>query len=185
MNTQTNEMEMNKIDAIAMGFGDNIPANRRELLMFILEDMDNDTLIDLWNERCQNGSYDDEIYPLDEYHINEVLCPHRTPFEMLRAFADDFNPHNDYVMFNGYGVMVSFDDPREHIYISDLADYLVRNNIDTEKFEDWEDEIMYAFLHKATDLDILTDEEISDLDWERILDTDWCDYIHEIISDRE
>ena len=36
-------------------------------------------------------------------HINEVLCPHRTPFEMLRAFADDFNPHDDYVMFNGYG----------------------------------------------------------------------------------
>ena len=62
MNTQTNEMEMNRIDAIARAFGNNIPTNRKELLMFILEDMDNDTLIDLWNERCQNGSYDDEIY---------------------------------------------------------------------------------------------------------------------------
>ena len=184
MNTQTNEMEMNRIDAIAMGFGDNIPANRRELLIYMLTNMDDNTLIELWNDYCEHVCNEDEIYPLDEYHINFVLCPERTPFEMLDMVDEDFNVHDDYVKYhNGY--LTSFSDVSEHIYESDLADYMLRNTIDASKFEDWEDEIMYVFLHKATDLDMLTEEEIGDLDWERILDTDWSDYIHEIISDRE
>ena len=180
-----NEMEMNRIDAIAKTFGDNIPANRRELLIYMLDTMEDETLINLWNDRCQNGSYDDEIYPLDEYHINEVLCPNRRPFDMINAFSDDFNIHDDYVKFNAYGNLISFSNVSEYIYTSDLADYMLRNGFDTDIFEDWESEIMYAFLHTAKDLDHLTDEEISDLDWERILDTDWEDYIHEIVSYRD
>ena len=44
---------------------------------------------------------------------------------------------------------------------------------------------MYAFLHGAGGMEKLTEEEIGDLDWERILDTDWEDYIHEIVSYRD
>lgn len=109
-----------------------------------LEGLSNSDLVNLWNVYCQeNNCPDDEIYCNDEeffsiFFDNDVIGAVRA------ASYGDFNFSHDYVCFNGYANLDSFNDPNDKnspFDISSLVDAIEESpeNYDIE-FEDEEDE---------------------------------------------
>lgn len=76
----------------------------------IIEDMDRDTLVSLYNDYADKNNYE-RINYMDD--INDYLAG-LEPREILnKAFYGDFNPSRDYFMFNGYENLESTDYPED------------------------------------------------------------------------
>lgn len=85
-------------------------------IIFVLQDMDDDDLICLWNERCDEcNCMDDRIYNMCEF--NDIcggwLLPSidNNPLEIIERVKidfDDFDSGDDYFYIDGYGHYVSF-----------------------------------------------------------------------------
>ena len=94
-----------------------------------INEMDTDELIQLHNEYCDAvNDLDSYIYSMDDF---EILCSGQSAeWIACRIFYGSFNPNNEYVMFNGYGNFISACDYsiKEHIYIDDIAGYIIRSN---------------------------------------------------------
>lgn len=107
---------------------------KKQLVDFINE-MDESELISLHNEYGDSvNHWDDRIYSM--WDFDEIMSG-TEPFEVARmCFYGDFNPNDDYFHFNGYGNLESLDgyELTDHIYIDDIADYIIRN--DDELYND-------------------------------------------------
>lgn len=96
-----------------------------------LEEMNESDLVYLHNQYCYGISdYDNEIFTVDDFFDN-VLSGETDLYNVAcRVFYGDFNPQADYIKFSAYGNYQSIFkyDVANHIYIDDIADYIVRNN---------------------------------------------------------
>jgi hypothetical protein len=117
----------------------------REDVMEYLEGLDNSELVSIHNEYCQSiGDGDSEIWSNDDEFF-ETFFSGRVVEAVRAATYGDFEFHHDYVMFNGYANLESFDDPSGHIDLGDIADDILENernysDIELEDPEEEEDE---------------------------------------------
>jgi hypothetical protein len=80
--------------------------SREELAEGMLNDMNDEESIELWNEYCEDyNDPDGRIYPNDE----EFFSLFGDVMEVVRAISyGDYNFSDNYVYFNGYGNLETF-----------------------------------------------------------------------------
>ena len=101
----------------------------------ILENMDENELKRIWNEYCQNNSYDDqEIFEM--WEIDDLFCDTKVS-DFLDKLSDDFNAKDNYFRYGIYG-LESFDDITDIVDFDDLTNYIVDNNetFDNDELEE-------------------------------------------------
>lgn len=105
----------------------------------LINAMDNSELIQLNNDYCQSAHYfDSEIYGNDE----DFLCTFfvNNPDSLARAiFYGDYNYSHNYVKFNGYGNLETFNyfetkDLCE--LVPTMAEYIIYNYQDFSQFDE-------------------------------------------------
>ena len=123
--------------------------------------METEKLVGIWNEYCNNENMDEYIYSNDEYTLNEMF---QSVDEALRAaFYGKYRYCDKYVIFNGYGNLVSFDnyEVNNHIDFDTLIDYITDIGC-YEITEVWNEDI-YAyfvdFFNEKYNLNINVDED--------------------------
>jgi hypothetical protein len=89
------------------------------------ENKDDSEKVSLWNEYCSEQSNEDEIYDFDEEFF-ELYFEGR-PMEIARAvhFGDIQNWNDNYIKFNGYGNLVSFNNPLDVMDENSLIEWLI------------------------------------------------------------
>lgn len=84
-------------------------------------------------------SYDDTIYSMDEF--DGVMEGRDPTWVACRVIYGDFNPIDDYFMFNGYGNCVSMSNYDVNKYIDDYhQDEVIQYMVDTGLYLDDMDE---------------------------------------------
>ena len=112
-----------------------------------LEDLDDNDLMSVWNEYCQNiNDYDNEIFTNDEYFFNDMF---EKPYDIVLKIAYGSYDYNDnFIKFDGYGNfetfnyvsdVADFDEMAEHIFENE-SDYSYLDGLDDYDEEDEEDE---------------------------------------------
>ena len=93
------------------------------------KEINDEELIELWNEYCRESKSEDEIYHNDDNVLEDLFSEIG---ECVRAiFYGDYNYSHKYMQFNGYANLESFDYILERIDQDELADSL----IDNEEFD--------------------------------------------------
>ena len=161
--------------------------NRKQSIIAILKAMDADVLVDVWNEYCQEQNMDDYIYNNDEYTLKDMFIGSENPVnEALRAaFYGDYRYGDDYVMFDAYGNLKSFDeyDAENNIDFDTLADYIMDNDcreIQEVWIEDVHGDFEDYFNNKFEDVSIDEDYDLSS--W-NLLTEDWDDIAEEVLEE--
>jgi len=93
-----------------------------------LESKDNEELRTLWNEYAVENSPDDEIFENDEYFFNDFYG--QDVMGAIRAISyGNYNFRNEYLQFNGYGNIESFDcyEIKDKIDMDVLAEDILEN----------------------------------------------------------
>lgn len=86
-----------------------------------LNNLDDSELVSVHNEYCQNtNSSDDEIYNNDEDFFNTFF--EGKVMEAVRAVSfGEYSYSHDYVVFNGYGNLETFNSPTDKVDIESIA----------------------------------------------------------------
>jgi hypothetical protein len=119
-------------------------ANNIEAITDYLENLTNNELVNVHNEYCQNCNYsDNEIFSNDEDFFNTFFDG--KVMEAVRAISfGEYQYNHDYVMFNGYANLESFDNPINNIDIAAIAADILENpenyDIELEDEEETEEE---------------------------------------------
>ena len=92
-----------------------------------LKELSSNELVNIHNTYCIEANYpDDEIYSNDEDFFNTFF--EGRPAEVARScFYGDYNYSHDYVMFNGYNNLESFNNPEDKIDFDGIANYILEN----------------------------------------------------------
>ena len=92
-----------------------------------LNNLDDSELVSIHNEYCQStNDPDGEIYNNDEDFFTTFF--EGKVLEAVRAVSfGEYNYSNDYVKFNGYGNLESFNSPLEHVDIESIAADILEN----------------------------------------------------------
>lgn len=148
----------------------------------------NEDIIRAWNNYCSEECMDDYIYDNDEYFFEEMF---EKADDAVRAVCyGEYHYQDEYVVFNAYGNLDSFDywkDENSPIDLDILAEYLVDNgDSDTPGIEDLDSDFIEKFAEE-NNVDINEVEEIvnnyleeEDFDF---LTEDWED-LAEIVKER-
>lgn len=103
--------------------------NKQERLEEWLDNLSDGDLVAIWNEFM----YDDSIWSNDDYTLNEFFNEYE-PYEILcRTFYGEYNLNHDWFYVNGYGNLVSFNNPKSDvspIYIPELAEQIIDSDND-------------------------------------------------------
>ena len=106
---------------------------KREKLIDLLQEMDDTTLVFLYNDYCQQtNNPDDEIFYIDMF---DEMMQGLDPWDIAcKVQYGDFNPSFEYFKFNGYGNIQSICkwELDRLIDISDIVDYILENNFSFE-----------------------------------------------------
>lgn len=107
-----------------------------EQLLERLSEMGDADLIAVHNKYCEAyGSMDNQIFENDDYFLETYFM--EKPAELARSIQyGDYRYCDDFVQFNGYGNLESFNYTDGHIFIEDIAGYL----------EDWDEDEQEDFL---------------------------------------
>ena len=90
------------------------------------QDLDDSEKLSLWNEYCSENHFEDEIYTFDDEFFNMFF--EGKPMESARAVLfGDVNWTHEYIKFNGYGNLESFDNPIDVIDETALIEWLIEN----------------------------------------------------------
>lgn len=105
-----------------------------------VEENDITQLIDLWNERCVEWRYDDDmVYPNDIENLKMLLPDDiEEAFAMGRSTGDSYNYSDEWLSLDGYGRPVScgtYNLTDKFIFLADLAGYLSETK-DNEELEE-------------------------------------------------
>jgi hypothetical protein len=94
-----------------------------------LNDLDNNELVSLHNELCEaNNDPDNEIFDNGEDFFNTFFDG--KVIEAVRAASNgDYNYNHNFVKFNGYGNLESFDYCDDHIDINEIAEAIHEGTI--------------------------------------------------------
>lgn len=92
-----------------------------------LNNLDDSELVGVHNEYCQSvNNSDDEIYINDEDFFNTFFDG--KVLEAVRAVSyGEYNYSHEYVKFNGYGNLESFDDPSDNVDLKSIAADILEN----------------------------------------------------------
>lgn len=103
-----------------------------EQITELLTRLDDDQLISCWNEYQAETNSEQEIYDFDDDFFEIFFS---NPAEAARAvYFGEIESWNDpYIQFNGYGNLVSTNNPIDMISIYDLANHIERNQDDYEE----------------------------------------------------
>lgn len=101
-------------------------------------------LIDVWNERCQEWRYDDDmIFPNDIENLKMFLpSDPEEAFAMGRMTGDSYNYSDEWLSLDGYGRPVTcgkWSLTNKFIMLADLARYLEGVKDDDELQELWKE----------------------------------------------
>ena len=108
-----------------------------EQIMETLEGMNTRELVEIHNKYCEAyNDMDNIIYENDDYFLETYFM--ERPAELARSIQyGDYRYSDDYVQFNGYGNLDSFDYTDGHIFLSDIANYVA--DLDEDEQEDFLD----------------------------------------------
>lgn len=98
------------------------------LIQFIENSWPNSDVLDAWNERCSEEDMDDYIYA--NRYVSELFEGSTAVDDALRAaYYGDYRYGDEYVKFDAYGNLESFDeyDIMKYVDSGILADYLEEN----------------------------------------------------------
>ena len=98
---------------------------KRKKLVDYINSRNTDELVALHNDYCAAAGYDnDHIYSM--WDLDELLAG-RTPIDILcMSFHGSFNPHHNFVWFNGCGNLESADHlGGTPVCAGDIADYIL------------------------------------------------------------
>lgn len=117
-----------------------------------IAEIDPEKLIDVWNERCADWRYDDDmVYPNDVENLKMLLpSDPEEAFAMGRQASDQYNYSDDWLSLDGYGRPVTCNTWQltdKFIMLADLSRYLKESTNDDELQE------------LCEELDIAYDEE--------------------------
>lgn len=170
--------------------------NKIDAVVEILKEWDDNSLVEAWNDYCDNSNNGDEaVYPMDSF--NDLYCD-MPPIDIVSMVEHtNFNSGDDYFAYDGYGRIESFDNITDYTRFeySELAQYLIDNgdgdlseNIDRNElmsllYDDMDisSDIALDVLSKFIDennYDVLTD------DWDDITG-EFIEYIHTDYNDEE
>ena len=112
-----------------------------DFIIDYLINLKDDELLDLWNRYCYEENMDDCIYYNDEYFFEEYFANNVTGAVRVVCYGD-YRYRDQYVVFDGYGNLESFDEHflDNYIYISDLASYLEDNHFLENEYFDYVEE---------------------------------------------
>ena len=101
--------------------------NNYESVLEYLNELSNSELVSIHNKYCQSiNDYDNEIHH-NEDDFFETFFDGRV-IEAVRAISyGDYNYNHNFVMFDGYANLKSFDDPTDEIDLSDIANDILEN----------------------------------------------------------
>lgn len=157
--------------------------NKFDTIVELIKNSDSSTIVNLWNEYCNEHSADDYIYENEESMLNEMFS---SVDEALRAaYYGDYRYCDDFIMFNAYGNLVSFpdyiSDVLEHIDVDNLADYIIENGSDM--IDDWDEDLEDAFIDYANEKFEDRNFTVDDIPYRTDLVTeDWDDVIEGMIE---
>ena len=101
--------------------------NNYESVLEYLNELSNSELVSIHNKYCQSiNDCDNEIHH-NEDDFFETFFDGRV-IEAVRAISyGDYNYNHNFVMFDGYANLKSFDDPTDEIDLSDIANDILEN----------------------------------------------------------
>ena len=108
----------------------------RQAAIDALKDMDDETLIDMWNECCSENRADEYISILDEDFIDEHFD--RPSEAVIAAMAGEFSWSDTYVYLDVYAYMYTFEYPdseKSPIDFDALFDWIERTKDSDEIIE--------------------------------------------------
>lgn len=105
-----------------------------------LEDLSDYKLFALWNEYQAENNYDGYIYDMEEF--DEIFSDAKPSDIARRCYFGDFNPNDDYFVFNGYANLESGDYIKDLISVDDLTQFIYDNDddLDDDDLRDFLDE---------------------------------------------
>jgi hypothetical protein len=100
--------------------------NNHEAIKDYLENLDDESQVNIHNTFCQENNYGDDII---EFNDDEFFEVHFTkPIDAVRAAQfGEYNFTDTFVKFNGYANLESFNNPEEHIDISAITKDIQEN----------------------------------------------------------
>ena len=117
--------------------------NNYESVLEYLNELSNSELVSIHNEYCQSiNDSDNEIFDNNESFFEDHFS---SISEAVRAASyGDFQFNHDYVKFDGYANLQSFNDPSGEVDLSDIANDILENpenyyDIELEEEEEEED----------------------------------------------
>jgi len=114
----------------------------RDAIIEHLESLSDSDLVAAHNQYCQNtNNSDDEVYENDEDFFNTYF--EGRMMEAIRAVCyGSYNYSDEYVKFNGYANLESFNSPNGEIDLGDIADEILESpeDFDIELEDDDEEE---------------------------------------------
>ena len=102
-----------------------------------LKDLDDGTLIQHYNTMCQEYDMDRYIFDNDEHFFNEMFGQDVIKAVQATQYGD-YHHTDEYVVFNGYGNLDSFNYASDYIDIGELAEFI----IDNPDVFDYDDDLM-------------------------------------------
>lgn len=98
-----------------------------EQITEFLNDTDDNTLVQAWNEYQREISGNNELYDFDDSFFETYFS--NQPIEAARAvhFGNIQSWNDDYIYFNGYGNLESTSRPMDVVDVDELADYINDN----------------------------------------------------------
>lgn len=118
-----------------------------EQIKAILDDMYDDELIEIHNRYCEaNHNYDDQIFQNDDVTLDEVMGECTFSEAACKLYYSDYRYNDNYFWLDGYGNLESSNDPKDIIFVDDIARYVVDreddlDNMDLrEAIEGWQEE---------------------------------------------
>lgn len=159
---------MNKIKAISQ---------------YIKDYWSNEDIIQAWNVYCNDKNMDDYVYGNDEWFFEEMF---EKADDAVRAVCyGNYEYQDEYVVFNGYGNLDTFDDwedEKSPIDLDILVNYLIKNgDADCQEEVDRYELIEYFAIDyaeevgcNAGDVEIIVKEYLEEEDFDFLAD-DWED----------
>lgn len=118
-----------------------------EQIKAILNDMYDDELLEIHNRYCEaNNNYDDQIFQNDDVTLNDVMGECTFAEAACKLHYSDYNYNDAYFWFDGYGNIESSNDPKDIIFVDDIARYVVNTKNDLgnmdlrEAIESWQED---------------------------------------------
>lgn len=95
----------------------------RDALQEALDQLDQDNILDIWNQRCEALRYDDDRIEYNNF-IDEYLYG-LTPSEVINAVDRNYSTSDDYMYWDGYGDICSTNDVYDIADDSEIIDYII------------------------------------------------------------